>query len=70
MDDATDTLGNRDSFFYLSLPLGEPDPAERLSILRQESAIRKTEHDAQEIDRALTGLSRASPRLRRSATDF
>jgi WS/DGAT/MGAT family acyltransferase len=64
MHDATDTLGNRDSFFYLGLPLGEPDPAERLRLIRQESAIRKTEHDAQEIDRALAALSRASTRLR------
>jgi diacylglycerol O-acyltransferase len=64
MHDASDTLGNRDSFFYLGLPLGEPDPAERLRLIRQESAIRKTEHDAQEIDRALAALSRASPRLR------
>ena len=64
MHDATDTLGNRDSFFYLGLPLGEPDPAERLRLIRQESAIRKTGHDAQEMDRALAALSRASPRLR------
>ena len=46
------------------MPLGEPDPAERLRLIRTESAIRKTHHDAQEMDRALAALSRVSPRLR------
>jgi WS/DGAT/MGAT family acyltransferase len=70
MHDATDTLGNRDSFFYLGLPLGEPDPARRLRLIREESAIRKTEHDAQEMDRALAALSRVSTRLRQVCDRF
>ncbi len=70
MHDATDTLGNRDSFFYLGLPLGEPDPADRIRLIRQESAIRKTRHDAQEMDRALAALSRVSPRLRQVCDRF
>jgi hypothetical protein len=59
-----DHLGNRDSFFYLGLPLGEADPATRLELIRQESTLRKTNHDAEEMDRALAALSRVSPRLR------
>jgi hypothetical protein len=70
MHDATDTLGNRDSFFYLGLPLGEPDPALRLRIIRQESVLRKTEHDAEEMDRALAALSRVSLRLRQVCDRF
>lgn len=70
MHDATDTLGNRDSFFYLGLPLGEPDPARRLRLIREESALRKTNHDAQEMDRALAALSKVSPRLRQVCDRF
>jgi hypothetical protein len=70
MHDATDTLGNRDSFFYLGLPLGEPDPARRLHIIREESVLRKTEHDAEEMDRALAALSRVSTRLRQVCDRF
>jgi hypothetical protein len=70
MHDATDTLGNRDSFFYLGLPLGEPDPARRLRIIREESVLRKTKHDAEEMDRALAALSRVSPRLRQVCDRF
>jgi hypothetical protein len=61
---ADDSLGNRDSAFYLGLPLGESDPAERLRLIRRESALRKTNHDAEEMDRVLTALSRVSTRLR------
>jgi diacylglycerol O-acyltransferase len=70
MHDATDTLGNRDSFFYLGLPLGEADPARRLHIIREQSVLRKTEHDAEEMDRALAALSRVSPRLRQVCDRF
>jgi hypothetical protein len=67
---ASDTLGNRDSFFYLGLPLGEPDPATRLRLIRQESVLRKTHHDAEEMDRALAALSRVSSRLRQVCDRF
>ncbi|MBK9090883.1 MAG: wax ester/triacylglycerol synthase family O-acyltransferase [Holophagales bacterium] len=38
-----DELGNRFGLIYLSLPLGEPDPAERLRLVKQRmDAIKKT----------------------------
>jgi diacylglycerol O-acyltransferase len=61
---SSDDLGNRDSCFYLGLPVGEPDPATRLRLIRQESALRKANHDAEEMDRVLAELGRVSPRLR------
>ncbi len=64
MHHGDDSLGNRDSCFYLGLPVGEPDPAIRLRLIRQESALRKVNHDAEELDRVMGALSRVSPRLR------
>jgi diacylglycerol O-acyltransferase len=64
MHHADDSLGNRDSCFYLGLPVGEPDAATRLRLIRQESALRKANHDAEELDWVMRALSRVSPRLR------
>jgi diacylglycerol O-acyltransferase / wax synthase len=61
---AGDDAGNRDSFFCLSLPLGEADPAERLRAIKAETALRKAEHDAETFDGVLQDLGRISPRLR------
>jgi hypothetical protein len=61
---ADDDAANRDSFFCLSLPLGEPDPAERLRAIMAETVLRKTEHDAEVMDGLLEDLSKISPRLR------
>ena len=56
--------GNRDSFFTVGLPLGEPDPVARLQAIRAGTAVRKAEHDAEELDAVMRALGRASPRLR------
>ena len=64
MHHSGDDLGNRDSCFYLGLPVGEPDPATRLRLIRRETALRKANHDAEEMDRVLAELGRVSPRLR------
>jgi diacylglycerol O-acyltransferase len=56
---------NRDSFFSVEIPLGEPDPVVRLRQVREATAVRKTEHDAETMDEILRGLSRVSPRLAR-----
>ena len=55
--------GNVDSFFIVDVPLAEPDPVRRLSLVRDGTASRKAEHDAETMDRLLTDLRGASPRL-------
>src|SRR6185312_8967575 len=59
--------GNSDSYFCLPLPVGEPDPRRRLQAIQAATALRKTHHDAQELDELFTRLSRAAPGLRRWA---
>jgi hypothetical protein len=60
---AGDDEGNRDSFFTLELPLGEPDPVARLDAIRAATSARKTDHDAETLDRLMSELASASPRL-------
>ncbi|HKR48067.1 MAG TPA: WS/DGAT domain-containing protein, partial [Pseudonocardiaceae bacterium] len=55
--------GNSDSYFCLPLPVGEPDPRKRLQTIRAATALRKTQHDAQELDELLERLSQAAPGL-------
>jgi hypothetical protein len=55
--------GNSDSYFCLPLPVGEPDPRKRLQTIRAATAMRKTQHDAQELDELLERLSQAAPGL-------
>jgi WS/DGAT C-terminal domain/Wax ester synthase/diacylglycerol acyltransferase catalytic domain len=55
--------GNNDSYFCLPLPVGEPDPRKRLQAIRAATALRKTHHDAQELDELLERLSQAAPGL-------
>lgn len=62
---ADDAAGNRDSAFVVRIPLDEPDMATRLRVIRAETALRKSQHDAQELYELLDRLSRASPGLRR-----
>ena len=57
--------GNRDSFFAVSLPLHEGDPVARLRAVQQQTAVRKAEHDAQELDELMRELARISPGLER-----
>jgi diacylglycerol O-acyltransferase len=55
--------GNRDSFFTLELPLGEPDPVGRLTAVRTATAERKACHDAETLDVLMRDLARVSPGL-------
>lgn len=58
-----DTLGNRDSFFCLDLPLSAADPLARLREVSRETRLRKESHDAQQIDALMARLGRV-PQLR------
>lgn len=58
-----DDAGNRDSFFSVRLPLGIDDPAERLRAVNRETAIRKEEHDAEQLDHVAAALGRHSAKL-------
>jgi hypothetical protein len=62
-----DDAGNRDSFFSLAVPLGEPDPVARLTAVHAATAERKAEHDAETMDELLRRLASVSPRLERLA---
>jgi hypothetical protein len=58
-----DAAGNRDSYFRVDLPVDEPDPGARLAAVRAETALRKSRHDAQELDELMDRMARFSPRL-------
>lgn len=67
---ADQELTNRDSFFYVSLPVTEADPLARLRAVSRETALRKRGHDAEELDRVLIRLGEVSPRLRTACDRF
>ncbi len=41
--------GNRDSYFFVDLPVSEPDPVRRLIAINRETADRKRHHDAETL---------------------
>ncbi|MBK5110991.1 MAG: DUF1298 domain-containing protein [Thermoleophilia bacterium] len=65
-----DHAGNRDSFFTVPLPLDEPDPMLRLARIRSESAERKSNHDAETLDRWFQRAAGVSPFLGRLLKRF
>jgi diacylglycerol O-acyltransferase / wax synthase len=60
-----DDAANRDSFFSIAVPLGEPDPYARLRAVRAATEEAKAGRDAQHMDAVLGDLGRVSPGLRR-----
>ena len=64
--DAAD-LGNHDSFMYVDLPIGEPDPLARLRAVNRETRERKTRHDAEAVYDVLGALDRIAPGAARIA---
>jgi WS/DGAT/MGAT family acyltransferase len=46
-DEHPDALGNRDSYFFVDLPIAEPDPVRRLRAISRETTERKRDHDAE-----------------------
>jgi hypothetical protein len=67
LHDGADGLGNRDSFFCVSLPLDDPDPVSRLRRIHTATAERKAQHDAEELDQLERELAGISPRAERLA---
>lgn len=60
---AGDEAGNRDSYFAVAVPLGEPDPVARLHAVHAATAACKEDHDAETLDATLRELAQVSPRL-------
>jgi diacylglycerol O-acyltransferase / wax synthase len=56
-DEGRDAIGNADSFFFVDLPVAEPDPERRLLAIAQQSSARKRAGDAQELDTLLHGIA-------------
>jgi WS/DGAT/MGAT family acyltransferase len=46
-----DGFGNRDSYFFVDLPVAEADPAKRVLAINQETSERKLGHDAETLYR-------------------
>jgi diacylglycerol O-acyltransferase len=44
-----DVVGNRDSYFFVDLPVDEPDPAARVLAVSRETRERKLGHDAETL---------------------
>jgi diacylglycerol O-acyltransferase / wax synthase len=61
-------MANRDSFFFVDLPVGEPDAAARLLAINAETSVRKREHDAEAL--YPLGLHRAVERWAMSPRVF
>jgi hypothetical protein len=48
-DPQTDELANRDSYFFVDLPVAEADPVQRLMAINRETSDRKRHHDAETL---------------------
>jgi diacylglycerol O-acyltransferase / wax synthase len=49
--DEGDAVANRDSYFFVDLPVAEPDPIKRLRAINRETDERKLNHDAETLYR-------------------
>jgi hypothetical protein len=58
------TLGNKDTFMNLDLPIAEVDPRERLRLINAETRERKLEHDADALYAFFHALARFRPLYR------
>jgi hypothetical protein len=62
--------GNRDSFWLVDLPLGEPEAVERVRAVAQETRERKRHHDADALYASFDDLAKLSRPLYRRVTDL
>jgi WS/DGAT/MGAT family acyltransferase len=60
-------LGNADSFFFVDLPVTEPDARQRLLAIARECGTRKRARDAQQLDTFLHEIAAHSPSAGRAA---
>ncbi len=60
-DEDDGSLGNRDSFLFCDLPVGEPDPRKRLAAINAETRSRKEHHDPAELYSFFHSLSHIKP---------
>jgi WS/DGAT/MGAT family acyltransferase len=63
-------LGNADSFFFVDLPVTEPDPGQRLLAIARECETRKCTKDAQQLDTLLHRIAAHSPPAGRAAVHW
>ena len=62
--DEAATVGNRDSFLNVDLPIAEPDPGERLRSIVAETSERKLDHDAETLYAFFHAVGRFRPLYR------
>jgi diacylglycerol O-acyltransferase / wax synthase len=60
-DEQPDSLGNRDSFLFVDLPVDEPDPVRRVELINAETTVRKAAHDADALYTFFHAVSRLGP---------
>jgi diacylglycerol O-acyltransferase / wax synthase len=68
--EAQEALGNADSFFFVDLPVTEPDPERRLLEIARECWARKRAGDAQQLDAFLGEIAAHSPSAGRAAVHW
>ncbi len=66
-DEHPGQIGNRDSFLFVDLPIGEDDPVRRLRLIAADTHERKLDHDADTLYSFFHALSHFRP-LYRGAT--
>lgn len=62
--ESASSMGNRDSFFNVDLPIGEPDPLARLLAINAETRELKGDHDAETLYSFFHALGRFRPLAR------
>jgi WS/DGAT/MGAT family acyltransferase len=60
-EEGSGEVGNRDSFLFVDLPIGEPDPVARLRSISAETQERKHDHDAETLYSFFHSLSHFKP---------
>jgi diacylglycerol O-acyltransferase len=68
--EAGEALGNADAFFFVDLPVTEPDPRQRLLAIARECGTRKRARDAQQLDTFLHEIAARSPSAGRVAVHW
>jgi diacylglycerol O-acyltransferase len=69
-EEGPDALGNADSFFFVDLPVTEPDPERRLLAVARDCSARKSAEDAQQLDTVFQEIAGRSPAAGRAAVQW